>query len=138
MYKAKLVLRVSLIAAGITLCLLGARSFADDAALDPNNYSNKDGSTIGAWYDESWQASGFYRLEQVGSSNNFHYEYTANPAAGSSPTYVKPGESKQTVENTSPPTTHTHSYTASPASLPQDIVVTEWKTTGHVHFSSGI
>lgn len=134
MYKAKLVSRVSLIAAGITLCLLGARSFADDAALDPTTYSGKAATNIGAWYDESWQASGFYRLERIGSSDNFRYEYISSPVTSSNPTYVKDGEEKETTSALPPQ----HHYTASPASLPQDIVVTEWKTSGHVHFSSGI
>lgn len=119
----------------LILFLLVSKGFSDDAG-DP--YSTKSSTSIGAWYDETWMASGFYRLERIETSNNFHYEYTTTPTTSSNPTFIQEGsaESRETAEESG----HIHGYTdaTSGASLPQDIVITEWKVTGHVHFSSGM
>lgn len=72
----------------------------------PLTYSQRDVGTVRAWYDEAWEASGFYRLEvqsTVGSTTNFRYEYQPSPTGG--------------------------------PDLPQDLVITEWNVTGHVHFT---
>lgn len=107
--------------------VMSGRAFADDAGTPD---SGKSSENIGAWYDESWVASGFYRLNEQ-SSHNYIYEYTANPVSGSVGTFKEDPR-----EGT--PTGGGHTYTASGASIPQDTVVTEWNVTGHVHFKSGI
>ena len=106
-------------------------------AGDP--YSPRPGSSIGAWYDETWQASGFYRLEpNAGSTTNFHYEYidTTTPTTAINPTFIQ-DSSSQDKQTTSGDNENYTDATAG-ASLPQDIVITEWRVTGHVHFASGM
>lgn len=118
--------------------LFTARGFCDSAGIPP---SSELGDNIGAWYDENWQASGYYRLERIGSSENFRYEYTVSPVSGaaSNATFSRQdaGTTQKTggaVDGETPE--HKHKYTASGASLPQDVVVTEWTVTGHVHFAA--
>lgn len=116
-----------------------SKSPADDAG-DP--YSSK--ATAGAWYDESWEAAGFYRLNLSGPG--YRYEYAANPQSNiNDADFVEAGatinKSETTDDNSPPPTEHSHDFSyedeTAGASIPQDIVVTEWKVTGHVHFASG-
>lgn len=137
MYKTKQILCILLISMGLILCIWASKSFSDDPA-EP--YSGKSDATISAWYDETYQASGFYRLQRIGASNNFRYEYTTTPTTSSNPTFVEEGsaETKETQPEPGPGPGHTHNYTdaTSGASLPQDIIVTEWKVSGHVHFAS--
>jgi hypothetical protein len=94
--------------------------FCDETEDDPAS-SGKSQTNIGAWYDETWDATKFYRLERVSSSSdNFRYVF----------------KEKNAMVNESPALNAT--YTKDDASIPQDIVVTEWEVTGHVHFSSGL
>lgn len=94
--------------------------FCDETEDDPAS-SEKSQTNIGAWYDETWDATKFYRLERVPpSSDSFRYVF----------------KEKNTMVNESPALNAT--YTKDDASIPQDIVVTEWEVTGHVHFSSGL
>jgi hypothetical protein len=133
MDKAKVVLGIFLVIFFIGLwCKC---SFADDAG---NPYSGKPAASIGAWYDETWEASGFYRLQRIGTSNNFRYEYTTDPTTSTNPTFVQ--EPEEVDKDTDQEQGHQHEYkdATSGASLPQDVVITEWKVTGHVHFSSGL
>lgn len=135
MNKKRLTLGILTISTGLILSILAGKGFGDDAG-DP--YSDKLATSIGAWYDETWQASGFYRLERIGSSDNFRYEYTTTPNTTSNPTFTEDGSAAD--KETFPEAGHKHDYTdaTSGTSLPQDMVVTEWEVTGHVHFSSGI
>ncbi len=112
MLNKKFILGVLSITIVLILFILGSRGFSNVAG-DP--YSNKSSTSIGAWYDETWQASVFYRIERIETSNSFRYRYTTTPTTSSAPTF-----SDET------------------ATMPQDMVVTEWKVTGHLHFSSGI
>lgn len=144
MLKRKVILGIWLLfMLSVPLTALNNLSFADDTGSPP---SSQPDTNIRVWYDESWEARGFYRLERIaGPTNNFRYEYTTNPTTASNPTFIQGGRSvdatRQTGDpDTSPPPQHRHDYqdrdTTAGASLPQDIVVTEWRTTGHVHFSS--
>jgi len=87
---------------------------ADDAG-DP--FSSKTNSTVKAWYDETWEAARFYRTTNVPGTDSLIYTSTSSPGTGANPTYSKgtPG-----------------------ATISSDLVVTEWKVTGHTHFSSGL
>jgi hypothetical protein len=131
MYKIKLILGILLMSLG--WIILNSKCLADDAG-DP--YSSKADTNIGAWYDETWQASAFYRLKQSSTSTEFYYEYTTTPTTSSNPTFVRDGVGE--TKNTSTVSSHNHTYSTPGASLPQDIVITEWHATGHVHFSSGM
>ncbi len=111
--------------------VIGSQVRANDAG---NPYSNKASDIIGAWYDETWQASVFYRTTSV-SPNSLIYRQSFNPETIVNPTYsVAPslfsppaagplGQGEQIIPG---------------ASIPSDMVVTEWKVTGHVHFKSGL
>ena len=92
------------------ICLAGSRSFGDDAA-DPSGerYSGKPAADIGAWYDEMWAASKCALSQADGS-------YALNQPV--------------------PQTSLTSFQKNGDASMPQDMVVTEWEVTGHVHFQS--
>ena len=126
------ILGTLVITLALILLIIGKQGFCDDAG-DP--YSSEGTGNIGAWYDETWQASGFYRLQRVGTSDDFRYEYTTTPTTASNPTFVRDGSAEN--RTTTVVGEHSHSYTdaTSGASLPQDIVVTEWRATGHVHFT---
>ncbi len=89
------------------LFFIGRNVLADSAG---NPFSSEADTNIGAWYDETWAASGFYHLEQVNAAA-FRYTYNNNPASA----------------------TPYNGALAAP-----DLVVTEWDVTGHVHFSSGL
>jgi hypothetical protein len=156
MFNKSVVLGVFIVSSVAILFTFGQKVFCDDAG-DP--YSSEGTGNIGAWYDETWQASGFYRLQSVGTSDEFRYQYTTTPTTSSKPTFVKDGygqlrttagagghansytdinEVGISIDKTT--TTgggHAHSYTdaTSGASLPQDLVITEWRVTGHVHFA---
>ena len=88
------------------LFFIGSHVSADTAG---NPFSIQADTTAQAWYDETWQASGFYNLQQIGASPNFEYAYTNSP------------------------TTAYDGPLAGP-----DLVITEWQVTGHVHFSSNL
>jgi len=133
MRKPEFILLILAISASLILCLFVDRGFPDTAG-DP--YSTEPAGSIGAWYDETWQASGYYRLERIGSTNTFRYEYTTAPTTGSTSNTTFTKESAAGGKDTGTTSSHKHNYTASGASLPQDIVVTEWQTTGHVHFAA--
>jgi hypothetical protein len=126
------------IAFALILFLAGNKSFGNNAPDPDPGYSLQPDTNIGAWYDEAWQASGFYRLERIGTTETFRYKYTTNPVTLTAPTFTKNGA---VITNTTEPSqvhAHDYNYTTPGASLPQDIVVTEWKCTGHVHFASGM
>ncbi len=101
----------------ILFCSMIILAFAQDAKADDTGdpYSSKDNSTVKAWYDETWQAASFYRTAK--GTNQVRYVYTDNPETRDNPTYStgKPG-----------------------ATISSDMVVIEWKVTGHTHFSSGL
>ncbi|MFA5363123.1 MAG: hypothetical protein WC335_07805 [Candidatus Omnitrophota bacterium] len=85
-------------------------------------FSTKLATSIGAWYDETWQASGFYRLEQSGATaGSYRYRYTNTPTTTAAPVFISDAPEGGT-----------------PAVISQDMVVTEWSVSGHVHFSSGM
>jgi len=116
------------ISMGLILSILVGKGLGDDAG-DP--YSGRSSDTIQAWYDETWQASGYYQLGEVVSptldpdvEREFRYAYTTTPNTTSNPTFLE--ESTHVVLGDN----------ISGASLPQDIVITEWRATGHVHFTS--
>jgi hypothetical protein len=109
-----------LLAVGLVAAFCSRTVLGDETEDDPAS-SGKSQTNIGAWYDETWDATKFYRLERVSSSSdNFRYVF----------------KEKNTMVNESPALNAT--YTKDDASIPQDIVVTEWEVTGHVHFSSGL
>lgn len=147
MKNKKSILGILVIFFGLMLFIPNNLSFGDDTG-DP--YSTKLSSSIGAWYDETWQAGSFYRLTPSAAPDNFYYSYTNDPTTASLPTFVTEGlvldqtQNRTTDENLTPPSVHRHGYTDadttaySGASLPQDIVVIEWRVTGHVHSSSGM
>jgi len=90
-----------------------------NTAADPPP-TTEQATNIGAWKDEIWQATGFYRLnpKSAGTGNTeYRYESNADPATGSEANSV---------------------FVEGSAVIPQDIVITEWQVSGHVHFSSGM
>ncbi|PIV39090.1 MAG: hypothetical protein COS29_04510 [Candidatus Omnitrophica bacterium CG02_land_8_20_14_3_00__42_8] len=99
------------------------RAQGDDAG-DP--YTNKSEDTIGAWYDETWQASGFYRTTKAaGGEDKLIYTFTTKPNTDKNPTYSIPPKKE--------------GDTISPGvALSSDMAVTEWEVTGHLHFKSGL
>ena len=101
----------------ILFCSMIILAFAQDAKADDTGdpYSSKDNSTVKAWYDETWQAASFYRTTNVPGTDTLKYTATSSPGTAANPTYSTGG-----------------------ATISSDLVVTEWKVTGHTHFSSGI
>jgi hypothetical protein len=112
-----------ILAALFLFFLLGGAAFwavvLANTAVDPPPTSEPATNT-GAWKDEIWQATGFYRLnpKSAGTGNTeYWYESNAAPATGSEANSV---------------------FVEGSAVIPQDIVITEWQVSGHVHFSSGM
>ena len=114
MRNKKTVVIIFAVSAAAIIFLAAGKVFSDSAG-DP--FSPKLATSIGAWYDETWAASGFYRLEQGGGAGNFIYQYTIDPKTNSAPVFISPDAG---------------------AVIPQDMAVTEWSVSGHVHFSSGM
>ncbi|MFH0913132.1 MAG: hypothetical protein V1884_02485 [Candidatus Omnitrophota bacterium] len=133
MRKPEFILVILMISASLILYLFVDRGFCDTAG---NPYTAEPSGSIGAWYDETWQASGYYRLERIGSSDNFRYEYTTTPTTASNPTFKKAGSLQDRETEIAGGHKHDYEDATSGASIPQDIVVTEWKATGHVHFAA--
>ena len=98
------------------------RAQGDDAG-DP--YTNKSEDTIGAWYDETWQASGFYRTTKAAGEDKLIYAFTTKPNTDENPTYSIPPKKEGAAISPG-------------AALSSDMVVTEWEVTGHLHFKSGL
>ncbi|MFA4991450.1 MAG: hypothetical protein WC569_02605 [Candidatus Omnitrophota bacterium] len=103
----------------ITLCVIN-RAGADETS-DP--YSAKPPQNIGAWTDETWEASGFYKTREEPGQDAFKYSFTTNPETAVNPTY-----------SASP--SYVNGHIVPGASLRSDLVVTEWRVTGHVHFTT--
>lgn len=74
---------------------------------------------IGSYYDESWEAAGFYSTG------------AATPLAGTTGYGLR-------YHYTAQPEGKTLTIGGNSASLPSDAVVVEWKVCGHVHFVSGL
>ncbi|MFA5090242.1 MAG: hypothetical protein WC510_04320 [Candidatus Omnitrophota bacterium] len=119
MLKRRSMLLILAVFAGIAVFVFSPRVFSNNAGTS-SVYSTEPSTNIGAWYDEFWSASGFYRLEPHGGPNSFRYEYTTDAITGSDPATFTRGDAD------------------AQASVPRDLVVTEWKVSGHVHFSSGM
>ena len=96
--------------------LLASRIFGDAI---PSPFSGKDEASIGSWSDEVWEAAGFYQLVPCGVGAEYKYCYAAtrSPSARRSDYIVFETD-------------------AGTAGVPMDLVVTEWNTTGHIHFSA--
>lgn len=110
----KKVVLLSTLSVFLVGCVFSAMIWGDPVS---QIFSTNFDDNIGAWYDETYDASGFYRLEQSGSDpESFYYDFTTTPADSS----------------------HTAHWQVGGSSMPCDIVVTEWKASGHVHFSSGM
>jgi hypothetical protein len=117
----------------VIVCWAGSRSLGDTANFvvlpsGENDYSGKSYNSIGAWYDEKWQASSFFLLK----------EKSSGPGPG-------PSSDEYQYERTSAPVTDTagkdsvyHASKTDSSSIPMDLVVTSWRVTGHVHFASGM
>jgi hypothetical protein len=119
MRNKKTVVIIFAVSAAAIIFLVAGKVFSDNAGAP---FSAKLATSIGAWYDETWQAGGFYRLEREGAaSGNFRYRYTNTPTTNTASTFLS-GPADSNVQ----------------AVIPQDMVVTEWSVSGHVHFSSGM
>ena len=105
-------------------------------------FSGADPGSIKMWYDESWLASGFYRLERLNSNpgnpdyNKFRYEYTADPTQNTAPdssVFICPAVmiTRQDSDGTD------YQDATGGGSIARDITVTEWEVSGHVHFQGG-
>lgn len=103
------------VCAACVIFAASSRSLGNDADGHPN-YSSQNANNIGAWYDETWTAV------KCKVSPRPH-----DPDAGGTVGYqdcaLSPKPSLAPVIKGS-------------ASMPPDIVVTEWAVTGHVHFAS--
>lgn len=105
---------------GMIFFVLVNQASTDDTG-DP--YSAKLSNNRGAWTDETWEASGFYKTQDIPGQNSVKYSFTANPASSANSTYsIAP--------------TYVNGNIVPGASLRSDLVVTEWKVTGHVHFTA--
>ena len=121
MFKKKAIFGVLLVVIVVVLFMVGAKVFSNEAGVPYDSYNPsigtghaKDLGNINAWYDETWQAADYYVLVKeisvpVPGSDQYHYEHTTTPT-------------------TNPP------FPASP--YENDIVVTKWQATGHLHFGS--
>ena len=123
MLKKRIMGIIFVISLAATVFIVIGKVFSDNVSYNAGSpFSTKLAASIGAWYDESWQASGFYRLEREGAgSEHFRYRYTDTPTTDTNPTFVLAPQGGGT-----------------PVVIPQDMVVTEWRVSGHVHFSSGM
>ncbi|MDD5668412.1 MAG: hypothetical protein PHE58_00050 [Candidatus Omnitrophica bacterium] len=117
MLKKTLICGIIVLILGVIVCMTASKGLTDD--ID-NPFSTKLSTNIGAWYDEVWLASGFYRLQADASNENFHYAYSNSATTNSNPTFTKGGTGEHAV------------------SIVQDMIITEWRVSGHVHFSSGM
>lgn len=133
MPKIKIIFLICLFCAAVILPVFTLRIFAHDAQ-DPYQ-DTASMATSSAWYDEAWEATGFYRLTQHGAPQEYRYEYTTNPQTSSNPTITELGDADG--GETQDESGHKHKDATASASLPQDIVITEWKASGHVHFPGG-
>ncbi len=118
--KTRLFLIAAVIILSFALSVFKNKIFADDAG-EPYSIKSKD--TIGTWYDETWEASSFYRTRNIAGANSMQYAVSYKPGTTVNPTYSIPPTQKD--GNIIPG-----------ATLSSDMVVTEWKVTGHVHFKS--
>jgi hypothetical protein len=119
MRSTKTIVIIFAVFAAAIIFLAAGKVFSDGTGAP---FSTKLATSIGAWYDETWQASGFYRLEQSGATaGSYRYRYTDTSTTATAPVFISDAPEGGT-----------------PAVIPQDMVVTEWSVSGHVHFSSGI
>lgn len=98
-----------------------------DDAISPSEYDSsyktEPAENIGAWYDEVWEAAGFY---STGAASHH--------TSGSGPASVERWELRYHYTDTPEGET----VTEDGAYLGPDAVVVEWKVSGHVHFASGL
>jgi len=119
--------KILMLMIAFSLCFFAGNHIAicddESAPSDFNStYTDEPDENIGAWYDEVWEATGFYSTGDPtyqagsgwGASEEWElkYSYTSEP------------EGETVWENG--------------VGLPSDSVVVEWKTSGHVHFASGL
>ncbi|MDD4004841.1 MAG: hypothetical protein PHW69_06510 [Elusimicrobiaceae bacterium] len=93
-----------------------AVTFGDNITTAP---SDKNATNIGSWNDEFWQAYAVYRLVPYSTDGEYYYEYRLLTDL-------------LTVAFT--PTT----YARGKVALTPDVVVVEWRLSGHIHFVSGL
>jgi hypothetical protein len=123
--KRKIVWLMILVCA-VIVCWAGTKSFGDRV---PAPYSNR--GNIGAWYDEIWQAGGYFRLEETTLSGPGHTEYRYKRIPYKDPLHPEIPPDPETSGDTAFYNDHTNPT----VSIPQDLVVTDWKVSGHVHFA---
>lgn len=121
MYRKRIMFGIlALSVIGLIAGALVGKAWGTDTG-DP--FSAQPDSNLGAWYDETWAATGFYRLESdpavLPTAQTYHYQYTTTATTVTAPIF-------------------TMSTAALLQAIPQDMVVTEWRATGHVHFKSEI
>lgn len=125
-----------ILAIGVFSLFFSPHLNGDDAG---SPYSSQPDSNLGAWYDDTWEAVGFYVTFIEGS--NCRYIFTADPTLISAgKVIVTPGsaQTEGTTGSAGAPS-HTHTYRdRTGVSLDPDLVATEWHVTGHVHFTSGL
>ena len=122
MSKKKAIFGVSLVVIVVVLFMVGAKVFGHVAEQPTPNYPSPSSPSypycthpignIMGWYDETWQAHDYYVLVKETTepgSDQYHYEHTTTPT-------------------TNPP------FPASP--YENDVVVTKWRATAHIHFGS--
>ena len=123
MVRTKKVFWLMISVCAVIVCWAGSKSLGDTANFvvdfaGVNQFSGKASVNIGAWYDEKWQASSFFLLNETSNTDEFRYERTSDPVTA--------------------PTGHEPIFRKGNSTIPQDVVVTSWRVSGHVHFASGM
>ena len=123
--KKTLLMLIVILGFALSFFISQPTAVADDEPMATefnSTYESEPDENIGAWYDEAWEATGFYSTADAEHSSSggeesdetwqLRYQYTTTPE----------GESISKDE----------------VCLPADSVVVEWKSSGHVHFASGL
>ncbi|MFA5161564.1 MAG: hypothetical protein WC421_04905 [Elusimicrobiales bacterium] len=105
--------------AALSAALAGLRALypASLAADNVNSTpSGEQSGTIGCWYDKLWAVTAAYRLTPSAAGASFVYARVAGV----------PAVDKADVDK----------YKSGDVGVPVDFVITEWYSTGHMHFTS--
>ncbi|MCX5708677.1 MAG: hypothetical protein NTY14_06895 [Candidatus Omnitrophica bacterium] len=144
MVRTNKVIWLAISVCAVIVCWAGTKSLGDSAGfvVDPitkeNLYSGKPDASVGAWYDELWRAKGYFLLQEASGPCGGpgpctkEYRYERIPTLGPNPNL-----DPDPVAFTNNKPSIFPSKTGSSA-IPQDLVVTDWRVTGHVHFAAGM
>ena len=130
MSKKKAIFGVLLVVIVVVLFMVRAKVFGHVAEQPTPNYPSPSSPSypycthpignIMGWYDETWQAHDYYVLVKetsvLGLEDNYRYVYTQTPT-----------DETLTFPNPTPGASY---------ETENDVVVTKWRATAHIHFGS--